>query len=124
MPAEIVIHGSALKTLANLIASVFVRVEVNYENQWHPSSEGELQMVARASSQPARRVHVKPMNVISAEVVEPLGKGTVRFGERLKVQVKTLPEVGGIPQYWIFWREGLFRSYKTKVRVIFGPQVF
>jgi hypothetical protein len=124
LPAEILIHGSALKTLANLIASLFVRVEVNYENQWHPSPEGELQLVARANSQPARRVHVKPMNIISAELVDPKGNVAVHFGEIIKVEVRTMPEIGGIPHYWIFWREGLVRSYKAKVRVIFGPQVF
>ena len=124
MPAEIVIHGSALKTLANLIAAVFVRVEVDAENQWHPSPEGELQLVARANSTPARRIHVKPLNIISAQLVYPQANVAVHFGERLKVQVKTMPEIGGIPHYWICWREGLIRSYKAKVRVVFGPQVF
>lgn len=124
MAVELVIQTSALKTLANIFRSVFIRQTVAYEKYWNPTVDSRGQVLIRSGSKSARRVCVEPINIKSAKLQSSGRVRMVGHGEELLVIVEQDIRVAGVAIYWVKWSERPAKRFKSEVRVIYPPQFF
>jgi hypothetical protein len=112
-----------LKILGDFVLRLFIRREVEPKEEWSAQLGNQCQILVRVNSKVAKILSVHP-ETISKVMLSTEGKSAFAHGESVTIITKQNSNVHTEPLYWIYWQTNFFSRYKSKIRVMYPPQVF